>query len=116
MNTNLNKNKLQLLAKTIDCLGDFVLTHLDSNGKILVIYLAKDKQPKMPILKLTLDDQNNYQLVVYPITISPAFNKDINLTEYSSLLDMIYNCVTDFSQNKHDLLNLIYVEYRNINK
>lgn len=112
MNANFSKNKLHLLAKTIDCLGDFVLTHLDSDDKTLVIYLAKDKQPKMPILKLTLDKQNNYQLVVYPITIEPKLDKDINLTEYSTLLDMIYNCVTDFSQNKHDLLNLIYVEYK----
>lgn len=85
------KSKLQRLAKSIDRLGDFVLTHLDSDGKTLVIYLAKGKQPKMPMFKLTLDNRNDYQLVVYPITIEPKVDDDINLTQYSLILDLVYD-------------------------
>lgn len=85
------KSKLQRLAKSIDHLGDFVLTHLDSDGKTLVIYLAKGKQPKMPMFKLTLDNRNDYQLVVYPITIEPKVDDDINLTQYSLILDLVYD-------------------------
>lgn len=90
------KSKLQRLAKSIDRLGNFVLTHLDSNNKTLVIYLAKNKQPKMPIFKLTLNDSNDYQLVAYPITIESKVDDDINLTQYSLMLDLVYNYVNDY--------------------
>ena len=90
------KSKLQRLAKSIDRLGNFVLTHLDSDNKTLVIYLAKNKQPKMPIFKLTLNDSNEYQLVAYPITIEPKVDDDINLTQYSLILDLVHNYVNDY--------------------
>lgn len=96
MKTDFIESKLQRLGKSIDRLGNFVLTHLDSDGKTLVIYLAKDKQPKMPIFKLNLDSRNDYHLVVYPITIEPKVDDDINLTQYSLILDLIYNYVNDY--------------------
>lgn len=107
MKTDFIESELKRLAKSIDRLGDFVLTHLNIDGKTLVIYLAKNKQPKMPMFKLTFDNHNNYQLVVYPITIEPELDDDINLTQYSLVLDMIYNCVTDFSSTKRNVLKLI---------
>lgn len=102
MKTDFIESKLQRLAESIDRLGAFVLTHLDSDGKTLVIYLAKDKQPKMPMFKLTLDNRNDYQLVVYPITIEPKVDDDINLTQYSLILDLVYNYVNDYKYS--DLL------------
>lgn len=100
MKTDFIESKLQRLAESIDRLGAFVLTHLDSDGKTLVIYLAKDKQPKMPIFKLTLNDSNDYQLVAYPITIESKvdddIDDDINLTQYSLMLGLVYNYVNDY--------------------
>lgn len=102
MKTDFIESKLQRLAKSIDYLSNFALTHLDSDGKTLVIYLAKGKQPKMPMFKLTLDNRNDYQLVVYPITIEPKVDDDINLTQYSLILDLVYNYVNDYEHS--DLL------------
>lgn len=96
MKSDFIESKLQRLAKSIDLFGNFVSTHLDSNNKTLVIYLAKNKQPKMPIFKLTLNDNNDYQLVTYPITIEPKVDDDINLTQYSLILDLVYNYVNDY--------------------
>lgn len=97
-----NVAKLEKLAREIKNLGNFVTTHLDRDDKTLVIYLAKGKQPKMPMFKLTLDNCNDYHLVVYPITIEPKVDDDINLTQYSLILDLVYNYVNDYEYS--DLL------------
>lgn len=107
MKTDSIESELQRLAKDIDRLGGFVLAHLNLDGKTLVIYLAKNKQPKMPMFKLTFDNHKNYQLIVYPITIEPEFDNDINLTQYSLILDVIYNCITDYPSVKRNALKLI---------
>ena len=46
MKTDFIESELQRLAKSIDRLGDFVLTHLNIDGKTLVIYLAKTNSQK----------------------------------------------------------------------
>lgn len=44
-----------------------------------------------------------YHLVVYPIIIEPKVDDDINLTQYSLMLDLVYNYVNDYEYT--DLLN-----------